>query len=75
MSDAFLPSTVRFTNRVINWLRTKPRLYDSVLRLAKWHDRAMDFRKYGKFAPGTISIPIAVYNCRQRVEYGAFRVL
>lgn len=48
MGDAFLPSTVRFARRIINWLEGYPRLHKFMYGLAVRHDRAMGFRKFGK---------------------------
>ncbi len=48
MGDAFLPSTVRMMNRLITWLEGRPRLYSFVHKVALRHDKAMDYRKYGR---------------------------
>lgn len=48
MGDAFLPSTIRFARKTINWLKERPRLYKFVYGLALRHDRAMGFRQFGK---------------------------
>lgn len=50
MGDAFLPSTVRFANRIVAWLEKRPTLHRFVYGLAVRHDRAMDYRKYGRRA-------------------------
>ena len=48
MGDAFLPSTIRFAQRVVGWLERRPALYKVVHKLAVRHDRAMGFRQFGK---------------------------
>lgn len=50
MGDAFLPSTVRFARKAIEWIKRRPVLYKVVYGLALRHDRAMAFRQYGKDA-------------------------
>jgi hypothetical protein len=47
MGDAFLPSTVRFARKTINWLKSHPSLFRMVYGLAARHDRAMGFRQFG----------------------------
>lgn len=53
MGDAFLPSTVRFARRIINWLEGYPKLYNFMYGLAVRHDRAMGFRRFGTISPET----------------------
>lgn len=53
MGDAFLPSTIRFAQRVVSWLERRPVLYKVVHKLAVRHDRAMGFRQFGK---GDVSV-------------------
>lgn len=48
MGDAFLPSTVRFARKTIEWIKKRPTLYKFVYGLALRHDRAMSFRQYGR---------------------------
>jgi hypothetical protein len=47
MGDAFLPSTVRFAVKAIDWLKKRPTLYNMVRSLAVRHDRSMGFRQFG----------------------------
>lgn len=47
MGDAYLPATVRFVRRIINWIQRRPTLYKIVHRLAERHEQAMGFRKFG----------------------------
>lgn len=48
MGDAFLPSTVRFARKTIEWIKRRPTFYKLVYGLALRHDRSMGFRQYGK---------------------------
>lgn len=43
----YLPKTRQLVDKLIDFLKARPALYNQVLRVAKAHDRWMDYRKFG----------------------------
>lgn len=49
----YLPKTRQLVDRLIDFLKARPTIYNKVLRIAQAHDRWMDYRKFGT-TPQTI---------------------
>lgn len=56
MADQFLPFTMRLLKKNVEWIRSKPMLNNIFLKIAKWHDNASGFRRYGLFQDDIIPI-------------------
>lgn len=64
--DNFLPLTRRLVDKIIGFLKQRPRLYNMVLGMAQRHDRWMDYRKYGKTAAVAVGTRVSA-DCRRSV--------
>lgn len=60
MYDNFYPRTRHLANRLIDWLQKRPTLHRFALNLAKRHDKAMGYRKFGISIPFILKVYIVM---------------